>query len=312
MQSKSIHCLSGITLILGIMFITACTKKDNTNPPGGGGGDSTKPNIETGAPETYTKKVLVEEFTGTWCGWCPRMPVLLEKLHQKYPNLIVSAFHGIDTFDIGKEVRSVIEDKLGVQGYPTSKLERVTDLDWYDNNNNISFGQADSLVNTYMKKAAVLGLGINSTISGNILNITVKVGMGQALNIAKAKVMVYVVEDGLTGPRQTNYYSDDQVKNDYKNDPDLGALTLLPHYITGYTYNHVVRKVLTDAKGDEIPAAYKIKGAVFSKDYSIDISKYKAANCHLIALVYGQDDEGKLVDTFNTQVVVAGQSQKFD
>ncbi|RBL88131.1 Omp28-related outer membrane protein [Chitinophaga flava] len=311
MQSKSIQALSAISLILGIMFITSCSKKDNANGPGGGG-DTTKPGIETGAPETYTKKVVVEEFTGTWCGWCPRMPILLEKLHKKYPNLIVTALHASDTFDVGKDIRSAIEQKLNVQGYPTSKLERVADLDWYDNSNNINFVQADSLVNTFMKKKAVLGIAINSAVKGNTLDITVKVGMGQALNIAKAKIVVYILESGLTGPRQANYYSDPQVINDYKNDPDLGPLTLLPHYITGYTYNHVIRKVLTDAKGDEIPAAYKAKGAIYSKDYSVDISKYKTANCQLIALVYGQDDEGKLVDTYNTQVVVAGQSQKFD
>lgn len=310
MQSKFIRCLSGISVVLGIMFVTACSKKDSPGNPGGG--DSTNPKIETGAPEKYTKKVLIEEFTGAWCGWCPRMPILLEKLHAKYPNVIISAFHAADTFDIGKDVRTVIEEKLSVQGYPTSKLERLKDLDWYDANNNISFDQADSLVNTFIKKTAVLGLGINSTITGNNLNITVKVGMGQALTIAKAKVMVYVLEGGLTGPAQNNYYSNDKVKDDYKNDPDLGPLTKLAHSITGYTYNHVVRKVLTDAKGDEIPAAYKIKGAVYSKDFTLDISKYKAANCSIIALVYGQNDEGKLIDTYNSQVVVAGQSQKFD
>ncbi|NML40285.1 Omp28-related outer membrane protein [Chitinophaga sp. G-6-1-13] len=310
MQSKFIRCLSGISVVLGIMFITACSKKDSPGNPGGG--DPNNPGIETGAPEKYTKKVLIEEFTGAWCGWCPRMPVLLEKLHAKYPNVIISAFHASDTFDIGRDVRTVIEEKLGVQGYPTSKLERLKDLDWYDANNNISFAQADALVNTFIKKTAVLGLSINSTITGNNLNVTVKVGMGQALNIAKAKVMVYVMEGGLTGPAQNNYYSLDQVKNDYINDPDLGPLTKLAHSITGYTYNHVVRKVLTDAKGDEIPAAYKIKGAVYSKDFTLDISKYKAANCSIIALVYGQDDEGKLIDTYNSQVVVAGQSQKFD
>ncbi|WP_160716916.1 Omp28-related outer membrane protein [Chitinophaga solisilvae] len=311
MQSKSILRLAGIALLSGFMLMTSCSKKDSTSP--GGGGDTTKPGgIETGAPETYTKKVLVEEFTGTWCGWCPRMPVLLEKLHKKYPNLIVTAFHGSDTFDIGKDIRSTIEDKLGVQGYPTSKLERVTDLDWYDKNNNINYGQADSVVNSFIKKKAVLGLGIISTVNGSTLNITVKVGMGQALNIAKAKIMVYILESDLKGPKQTNYYSDPRVIDDYKNDPDLGPLTKLPHDITGYTYNHVIRKVLTDARGDEIPATHKIKGAVYSKDYSIDISKYKAANCQIIALVYGQDDEGKLVENYNSQVVAAGQTQKFD
>jgi thiol-disulfide isomerase/thioredoxin len=310
MQSKLIYRMAGIALSVGILVTSSCSKKDSSSPSNNGG-DSTKPNIEMGAPDHYTKKAIIEEFTGTWCGWCPRMPVLLDKLHKKYPSLIVSAFHGSDTFDIGKDIRKVIEDKLSVQGYPSSVLEKSTFIDWYENNK-IDFKQADSIVGAATSQKAVLGLALNTTINGSTLNVTVKVGQAQVLNVTKAKLILYIVEDGINGPDQTNYYSDSQVKDDYKNDPDLGPLTTLPYHISGYTYNHVVRKVLTDAKGDEIPAAYKIKGAVYSKDYTVDVSKYKVANCQVIALVFGQDDEGKLLGTFNAQIVAAGQSQKFD
>lgn len=310
MQSKLVYRLASALLLAGALFVASCSKKDSTPTPGGG--DTTRPGgVEMGAPEKYTKKAIVEEFTGTWCGWCPRMPILLDKLHAKYPNLVISAFHASDTFDIGKDIRKVIEEKMGVQGYPTSILERTESIDWFDTDDKINYQQAEAIVGKAFSKPAVLGLALNTTVSGSNLNITVKVGMGQALTVAKAKVLIYVVEDGLVAT-QTNYYADDRVKGAYEKDPDLGPLTKLPAKIAGYEYHHVVRKVLTDAKGDEIPAAYKIKGAIYSKDYTVDISKYKAAKTQVIAVVYGQDDEGKLADTYNAQVVVAGQSQKFD
>ncbi|MCW3467284.1 Omp28-related outer membrane protein [Chitinophaga nivalis] len=312
MQPKIIPYLFGACFLFSIFLTSSCSKKDNNNNPTSG--DTTRPGggIEKGAPEKYTKKAVVEEFTGTWCGWCPRMPVLLDKLHSKYPNLIVTAFHGSDEFSITKDVLKIISDKLGVQGYPSSVLERTAFIDWYDKSDKINFRQADSTVNTFFAKPAVLGVSLNTAASNGNLTVTLKVGLGQNLSVSKAKILVYVVEDGLTGAPQANYYAEASVKDDYKDDPDLGYLTKLPTKITGYVYNHVIRKVLTDAKGDELPADYKVKGAIYTKQYTVDISKYQAAKTHIVALVFGQDDEGKIIENFNAQSVLAGQSQLFD
>lgn len=32
------------------------------------------------APSSYSAKVLVEDYTGTWCGYCPRVPINWKKL----------------------------------------------------------------------------------------------------------------------------------------------------------------------------------------------------------------------------------------
>ena len=49
-------------------------------------------------PTTYfPRKIVMEEATGTWCGWCPRGMVTIEQMNQKYPdNFIAIAIHGGD------------------------------------------------------------------------------------------------------------------------------------------------------------------------------------------------------------------------
>lgn len=303
MHSKTIYRIAGAMAIAAALFITSCSKKDNSPAPAPvGGGDSSKPAVAV-APEKYTKKAIVEEFTGTWCGWCPSMPILLDALKEKFPNLIVAAFHGDDVFEIG-DALGVIQDNLGITGYPTSMLEKSLKLNSFSDTRQES---EDSLTKV-LNKTAALGFALNTSISGNTLKVTMQVGVGQTIDTPKVKVLVYVLEDSLVAT-QNNFFPD---YDEFKNHPYLGVLCTLPKKLVGYVHNHVVRKVLTDATGDEIPAASKTKGSIYSKDYTLDISKYKAANLQVVAVAYGEDENNQHLITYNAQVVKAGQSQQFD
>lgn len=308
MQSKIIYRIVSMMIVAGTLLIASCSKKDKSPAPvGGGSSDTSKPSAAV-APEKYTKKVIVEEFTGTWCGWCPRMPILLDKLHQKFPNLIVAALHNNDTFDIGTDIREVIEEKLGVTRYPGCVMERGPKIEWGGAKD---YQATEDSVAKAFSKTAVLGFALNTSISGSTLNVTVKVGLGQTLSVPRVKVLLYVLEDGLVAT-QDNFYAIPKYKDTYKDDPYLGQLVTSPAKLVGYVHHHVVRKVLTDATGDEIPASSATKGAIYSKDYTVDISKYNAANLQIVAVAYGEDENGNLLGTYNAQVVKAGQSQQFD
>ena len=50
-----------------------------------------------GTVTAYVQKVVGEELTGTWCGWCPRGAVALENMRNKYPDTFIGiAVHGGD------------------------------------------------------------------------------------------------------------------------------------------------------------------------------------------------------------------------
>src|SRR5579883_3105551 len=74
------------------------------------------------AQSTPTRKVLLEEFTGSWCGWCPRGIWAIQQLETKYPNnFIPVAFHNSDPMDIPTGQDTL---EASVSGYPDGWLDR--------------------------------------------------------------------------------------------------------------------------------------------------------------------------------------------
>lgn len=73
-----------------------------------------------------TKRVVFEEATGTWCGWCPRGAVGLETLEQNYPGTAIGiAVHNGDDMTV-----TVYDAGMNVGGYPSGHVDRaILDVD---------------------------------------------------------------------------------------------------------------------------------------------------------------------------------------
>lgn len=72
----------------------------------------------------FPRTVVVEEGTGTWCGWCPRGIVMMEYLAEKYPDTFARiAIHSGDQMQDAACV-SVLE-YLGIPGYPFMFIDRT-------------------------------------------------------------------------------------------------------------------------------------------------------------------------------------------
>ena len=71
-----------------------------------------------------TKRVLVEEFTGAWCGWCPDGGLQIERLREQYPTAVTVALHagGTDAMEtpVSAELAEVFRPS-----YPTAMIDRV-------------------------------------------------------------------------------------------------------------------------------------------------------------------------------------------
>ncbi len=66
------------------------------------------------------KRVLVEEGTGTWCGWCPRGDVFMRAMADKYPDHFVPvAVHNGDIMTLAEH-----NSGLGITGFPGAKVMR--------------------------------------------------------------------------------------------------------------------------------------------------------------------------------------------
>ena len=53
--------------------------------------------------KNYTKRVLVEDYTGAWCGYCPRVAYKLEKAEELNPKVIGVGIHNGDAMFFSEE-----------------------------------------------------------------------------------------------------------------------------------------------------------------------------------------------------------------
>ena len=70
------------------------------------------------------KRVLLEQFTGAWCGWCVDGSVVMDELIKEFPdNFIGVKMHQGDAMEIPKVFDSI---KALVPFYPSGAIDRVT------------------------------------------------------------------------------------------------------------------------------------------------------------------------------------------
>lgn len=239
---------------------------------------------------SYTTKVLVEDYTGTWCGYCPRLWWKLEDAVAQNANIIPAAIH--DDTPMLYEYANSMESTFGISGFPTGKFNRINTWD-----------ESQGQLNDAQAELVGLGLGINSTRTGNDLEITVKVGFDLTYT-EELKLVLYVVEDGLHYD-QTNYYNDDSSTPVYQ----------LGNPIPNFEHNNVVRKAFTDVYGDVIPSSETEAGDIYTRTFNVAIpvgtgtsDVHNPDNIHLIAFVV----KGSSKEAINVQKADIGVNQDFD
>lgn len=77
----------------------------------------------TGVKPVSGRKVVIEEGTGTWCGWCPRGAVMLDHMDLYYKETAI----GIAVHNQDPMVVSTYDTGMGtlIGGYPSGLVDRV-------------------------------------------------------------------------------------------------------------------------------------------------------------------------------------------
>lgn len=105
------HTISVYVKTINGVEPTECTNDDKATAP-----------VKVVA-EIFSRKVVVEEATGTWCGFCVRGIAGIEKMYKEYPdNFIAIAIHD-DTEMGGAENYDAILNKIS--GYPGCIVNRL-------------------------------------------------------------------------------------------------------------------------------------------------------------------------------------------
>lgn len=240
-------------LITGILMISSCNKTD----------------VEE-LPDKFTKKVLVEEFSGEWCSSCVRgaeeLELVLSEDRNKYFGVSI---HNGDPFEIEfPKISDFLLSEFNIDYFPYAIFDRTS-------NENIGW---IAEANSRQKIDYNLGLKISTTVKNNSLDITVS--CASTKNYSDIFLSVYLVEDNV--PESSE-----------------GA------QVGGggnYIHHHILRQVLTNKIGDPIKIA---ANEVLEKTYnSISIGNYKKEDLKVIAFVHFSSS--KSFEIMNTNGVLAG------
>jgi len=154
----------------------------------------------TGVTKMPVKKLVIEEATGTWCGWCVRGIVYMDSLQKLHPNNVsLIAVHNADPM-----VVSAYDTWMGtkISGYPSVVVDRRAVADPSDiittyNNEGNYFGFADITLGTPTRTATTYTQPV-TVVPATPLN-------------GDYRLAIVMTEDNVTGSGSTwdqhNYYS---------------------------------------------------------------------------------------------------------
>lgn len=226
-------------------------------------------------PESFTKKVVLEEFTGEWCGYCPDGAAIIRQLKNDKPDQFFAiSYHIGDPFEItaGHSYDNIFNNL----GYPSATIDREGQT--------ISRSIWENRVNQALSETAQCGLKINSTINGNTLKVKVSYAGTSDFD---AFLTVAITEDDVP-------------------ESSPGAQNGAP---MGYKHPDLCRAIITNMNGDTISVK---KGKIEFKTYdNIDLSTYDKNKVYIVAFIHNNlTDNDKSV--YNVQGVKAGEDKDFD
>jgi thiol-disulfide isomerase/thioredoxin len=235
----------------------------------------------TPSPEAFgqvpSRTVLIEEFTGEWCGWCPTGMMEIEEMIAKYGDtIIVVAVHISDPLE-SPSASAMIGAWGGMA--PSALVNRV--FDTILDNQIFVTDDWDAVIarqiNSPSPCEVQLVYGFNAAT--RVLTAEVKAIFTENY-IGDGRLNLYIVEDSVAGNAQHNYLSGNP---DFINTPFYS----LPDPIPGFIHEHVLREMVGESYGiDGIIPDTVTAGQEFIYTFTCTIpAGYNLGHLHLIGLV---------------------------
>jgi len=253
-------------------------------------------------------KVVFEEGTGTWCGWCVRGAVYMDSMYIMNPN--TTALIAVHNSSSDPMTNTIYDAGVGtlIQGYPTALCDRSVDIidpgdmfTSYSNHIN-DFGLADiTLTPTYNTTTRVANVVVNTHIASSFPNNT---------TTNDYRLAVVFTEMGVTGTAsgyaQHNYYSSASQNlplvgagHNWQNEPAIVPATSMK-------YDFVARTILGGFTGqaNSLPSTLVAGATYTSSVFSYTVpAAYNAGNMRVHALLI--DAKNQIIYNANTTTLTA-------
>lgn len=266
----------------------------------GGNDDNANDNTLTQAVDPVVpaagKIVVGEEATGTWCQWCPRGAVFMDKFANDYAGFWAGiAVHNGDPMTV-TDYDAGIGTLIG--GYPSALVDRLGDVD-------PSQMSSDFFTRLQTAPKGVLMNGAQWDPVSRVLLVSVKTDMMQATTGAY-NVACVLTEDDVTGTgngyNQSNAYAGG-------NNGVMGGFESLPNPVPAaqMVYDHVARAIAPGFSGQSgVIAASTSVGDTYVALYTFTLpATWDETKMHIVGMLI--DPQGKIDNagytTFNEAVL---------
>ncbi len=235
-----------------------------------------------GQSERYERKVVVEEGTGTWCGYCPRGIVGMRTMLQNHPdNFIPIAVHDDNMYS-----SSYGELNWRFGGFPACTMNRKYDFD----------PNAADLEKFYQQEVnqAVARIDMEAQWADEAqTKVQIKTVSRFAFDMTEEYRIAYAVTESGVGPYpQANYYSGGEEMGGFEKEP--GAVSIL--------HDHVARSIST-LNGEPGSVPVQPKGMTdyeYSYTLSLPDNIDNKENIQLVVLLINQET-GEIVNADNVR-----------
>lgn len=226
-------------------------------------------------PFVPVHRPLMEEYTGTWCGFCPRGFIALEYMAERHPDIFVGV-----SYHNGDVMECVTQFPSDVSGLPMGYVDRIGAVDPYYGAGNAEFGIEDYYLAVARQfTPADISVSIDyADDTCETLRLTSGTSFVYDMEDTDYRISYLLVSDGLKAPsadkegvwsQSNNYSGSSYTGNGWDVFSQGGAK------VTGLTYNDVL--VYADdylGEAGSVPAAI-VRGETYAHSYEIPLDKVR-------------------------------------
>ena len=196
------------------------------------------------------KNVLLEEYTGNYCTYCPNGHRIANELAAKYPgrvfpiNIHAGSFASTSYPNMTTTQGNEYNNNFGVTSYPTGILNRV---------GQIGYTQWENKVDEMMKENAIVNIAGDYTINAATRTVQITVEMYYTGNSSESTnyLTIYMLQDDIVG---------------YQAGSNLNPTQIVDGQ---YNHTHVFRSAITSTWGDAVSPT--TAGSLITKTYTYTI-----------------------------------------
>ncbi len=233
---------------------------------------------------------LVEEFTGTWCGWCGAGAVLVQEMIDEFPNVLAVGLHGgrsSEPMAVSASVELISEYR---PSFPMAMFDRAPV------NGDILFtmdGWMNAIASRRSNDYTPFDLDIERSWNSETRTMSIRVTVNYVdyPEPDEYRLNLFILEDNVSSEDpaydQVNYISG---RSGWEDHPLYDA----PRRIAGFVHNHVLRDAPTGTWGVELDRQLFQAGSSESQQFDVVLPEdHDETQIKLLAFVHKHDSRSE-------------------